>query len=175
MTIKILEKIPGSMPHIIAKGDWIDLYTTEDIQLNAPKAHKLHKRKQESHTEITRDVVFDSKLSSLGVAMQLPMGFEAWIAPRSSTFKKFGLIQTNSPGIIDNSYNGNNDVWHMSVVATRKVMIPKGTRIAQFRIQLSQKATIWQKLRWLFSSGIKLQKVNSLGNENRGGFGSTGV
>jgi dUTPase len=62
----------------------------------------------------------------------------------------------------------------MPVVATRAVIIPKGTRLAQFRVNLSQKATVWQKLKWLFSSGVKLKKVNSLNNPNRNGFGSTG-
>ena len=69
------------------------------------------------------------------------------------------------------SYNSDNDEWKLAVIATRKVTIPKGTRIAQFRVQLSQKATWWQKIKWLFSSSIKLEKVDSLDNEERGGFG----
>lgn len=72
------------------------------------------------------------------------------------------------------SYNSDKDEWKLAVIATRKVTIPKGTRIAQFRVQLSQKATWWQKIKWLFSSSIKLEKVDSLDNEERGGFGSTG-
>ena len=115
-----------------------------------------------------------SGLISLGVIIKLPEGYEAILAPRSSTFKKYGIIETNSMGVIDNSYNSDEDIWKMPMVALRDTMIPKGTRIAQFRVQLSQKATFWQKLRWLFSSGVKLQKVETLVNEARGGFGSTG-
>ena len=74
----------------------------------------------------------------------------------------------------DNSYKGDTDEWKLPVVATRDVIIPKGTRICQFRIQLSQKATFWQKLKWFFSSIPKLQQVASLNNQSRGGFGSTG-
>lgn len=73
------------------------------------------------------------------------------------------------------SYCGNEDEWKMPVLATRDVTIPKGTRIAQFKVQLSQKATWWQKLKWLFSSSIKIEKVASLDNPVRGGFGSTGT
>jgi dUTPase len=62
----------------------------------------------------------------------------------------------------------------MPALAIRNVKIPEGTRIAQFRVQLSQKATFWQKIKWLFSSGVKLEQVASLDNETRGGFGSTG-
>ena len=95
---------------------------------------------------------------------------------RSSTFKKYGLLLVNSQGIIDNSYKGDNDQWMFPAVATRKITIPKGTRIAQFRVQLSQKATVWQKLKWLFSSKPKLVKVDSLGNPDRKGIGEgTGI
>jgi dUTP pyrophosphatase len=106
--------------------------------------------------------------------MELPKGYEAVIVPRSSTFKKYGLLQNNSFGVIDGSYSGNEDEWKMPVLATRIATVPKGTRIAQFRIQLSQKATMWQKIKWLFSSHIVFKKVKSLDSSNRGGFGSTG-
>ena len=119
-----------------------------------------------------RDVLFSSTLIPLGIAMALPNGFEAILVPRSSTYKKWGIIQTNSMGVIDYLYSSDKDEWKMPVLATRAVTIPKGTRIAQFRIQLSQKATFWQKIKWLFSSGIKLEKVKSLDNPVRGGFGS---
>ena len=78
----------------------------------------------------------------------------------------------NSVGIIDNSYCGPNDIWKFPALATRSVTIPKGTPIAKFQIQLSQKATIWQKLRWLFSPKIELVKVDELNNEDRGGLGT---
>lgn len=176
MEIKILEKTQGCLPEIINVGDWIDLCTAEDITLRVPHAKMLHKKKntEENNTERFRDVVFTYTLIDLGVAMQLPEGFEAILAPRSSTFKKYGILQTNGIGIIDESYCGDEDIWKMPVLATRNITLPKGTRIAQFRIQLSQKATVKQKLKWLLSKGIKLKPVTSLSNKVRGGFGSTG-
>lgn len=168
------------MPEILKVGDWIDLCTAEDYTLKGPHAKMRHKHKSnkgeegkgEPIIERSRDVVFNYTLINLGVAMQLPKGYEAYLLPRSSTFKKWGLMQTNSKGIIDKSFGGNEDIWRMPVLATRNVVIPKGTPIAQFRIQLSQKATWWQKLKWLFSSRIELVKVDSLEGENRGGFGT---
>ena len=176
MTIKVLEKVEGCMPQIIDKGDWIDLYTAEDIVLKAPYAKTLHiVKKDDNSTEKLRDVIFDSALVSLGVAMKLPKGFEAIVVPRSSTFKKYGIIQSNMVGVIDSSYCGNNDIWMFPATAIKEVTIPKGTRLCQFRIQLSQKATVWQKLKWLLSNGIKLKKVDCLDNIDREGFGSTGT
>lgn len=176
MTIKVLEKTEGCMPQILAKGDWIDLYTAEDITLKAPYAKTLHiVKKDNNKNEKLRDVVFDSTLINLGVAMELPKGFEAVAVPRSSTFKKYGIIQSNMVGVIDNSYCGNDDIWWLPVTATRNVTIPKGTRLCQFRVQLSQKATVWQKIKWLFSNGIKLKKVDSLDDTDRGGFGTSGT
>ena len=94
--------------------------------------------------------------------MKLPKGFEAVVLPRSSTYKNFGIIQTNHMGVIDNSYCGDNDEWKYPVVAMRNTVINVDDKICQFRIQLSQKATVWQKLKWLFCSGIKLVEVNKL-------------
>ena len=105
----------------------------------------------------------------------MPDGFEAIIAPRSSLFKTFGVTVPNSIGIIDNLYKGDNDVWGLPLLAFRKTVIPKGTRVAQFRIQLSQKATWKQKVKWLMSSSIKIKKVKTLEGKSRGGFGSTGI
>lgn len=178
MTIKILEKTEGCMPQILENGDWIDLSTAEELRFKAPQACKLHRRKgknkEVNEEERTRDVDFHYHIAKLGIAAQIPEGYEVNIVPRSSTFKKYGLLQTNHFGVIDSSYCGNDDEWGMPVVATRAITIPKGTRIAQFRINLSQKATVWQKIKWLFSSGVKLKQVSSLDNQNRGGFGSTG-
>ena len=177
MTIKVLEKTPGCLPVILEKGDWIDLTTAEETVLKAPQANKMHVRNHRNKevAEVrTRDVDFDSTLIPLGVCMQLPAGFEAIVAPRSSSFKKYGILQTNSIGVIDGSYCGDEDEWKFPALATRKITIPKGTRIAQFRIQPSQKATLWQKLKWLLSSSITLKVVESLDNPNRTGFGSTG-
>ena len=124
----------------IAQGDWIDLRSAETIELKAG----------------------DFKLIPLGVAMQLPEGYEAHIAPRSSTFKNWGILQTNSIGIIDNSYCGDNDQWLMPVYATRDTIINQNDRICQFRIVANQPS-------------IEFTEVDSLDGQGRGGFGSTGV
>lgn len=120
-------------------GDWIDLYATEDMTLNKS----------------------DFALIPLGVSMKLPEGYEAHIAPRSSTFKNWGIIQTNSVGVIDNSYSGDNDEWKMPVYATRDTVIERGSRVCQFRIMKRQPS-------------IEFEEVESLGGKDRGGFGSTG-
>lgn len=133
--------LPGA-PRIeqVGWGSWIDLYTYEDVTLKAGQREYI----------------------SMGVAMQLPQGYEAILAPRSSTFKRYGLLQSNSIGVIDSTYNGDDDIWCMPVVATKDIYIPKGTRICQFRIQKEQPK-------------IHFITVSSLGNENRSGFGSSGV
>ena len=121
-------------------GDWIDLRSADTIFLY--KGEKT--------------------LLRLGVAMKLPYGYEAILAPRSSTFKRYGIIQTNGIGIIDSTYCGDHDEWMMPVVATRETIIHKNDRICQFRIQKKQPA-------------IKFVKVDQLGGDDRGGFGSTGT
>lgn len=174
LKIKIKEVTPGCMPEILEVGDWIDLSTAEEYTLKCPHAKMLHKKKnkEESNIERFRDVVFNYTLLDLGVVIELPEGFEALLLPRSSTFRKYGILQSNSEGVIDEVFCGPNDIWKMPVMATRNVTIPKGTPIAQFRIQLSQKATLWQKLKWLFSSKIELVKVDEMNNTDRGGFGN---
>lgn len=121
-------------------GDWIDLRAGIDMVL--------------SKGEIA--------LIPLGVAMQLPEGYEAHVVPRSSTLKYFGVMETNSMGIIDNSYCGDNDEWCMPVVALRDTEIHKNDRVCQFRIEKKQPS-------------IEFEEVDHLGNEDRGGFGTTGV
>ena len=121
-------------------GDWIDLRAAEDVELKAGEA----------------------KCISLGISMQLPEGYEAHIVPRSSTFKHWGIIQTNHMGVIDNSYCGDNDVWMFPALATRDVLIEKNSRICQFRIQKKM-------------DDLSFYTVDELGNENRGGFGSSGT
>ena len=121
-------------------GSWIDLYVYEDTFIQ-----------RDEHTYI-----------SMGVSMALPLGYEAIIAPRSSTFKRWGILQTNGIGIIDHSYRGTNDIWMMPVLATKAIMIPKGARICQFRIQKEQPQ-------------INFIPYDSLGNIDRGGFGSSGI
>jgi dUTP pyrophosphatase len=157
MKLKIKIKLFGQqhLPELIDKGDFVDLrYGGENtVYLNEG----------------------DYTLLRLGVAMKLPKGFEAIIVSRSSTYNRFGIMNPNGFGVIDGSYSGNNDEWKYPALALRdSVVIHTWDRICQFRIQLSQKATVWQKLRWLFSSGIKFVKVDDLGGTDRGGFGSTG-
>lgn len=123
----------------ISKGNWIDLYLAEDVMLASGQRAYL----------------------PLGVAMELPEGYEAIMAPRSSTFKRWGLLETNSIGIIDSTFCGPEDEWKMPVLATRDVKIPKGTRLCQFRIQKEQPE-------------INFLEVKKLRNKNRDGLGSTG-
>lgn len=120
-------------------GDWIDLRAAEDVHL----------------------MPGEFKLIPLGVAMELPEGYEALVAPRSSTFKKHGVLLANSIGIIDESYKGDNDEWHFPAFAVHDTFITKNERICQFRIIKHQPM-------------IFLKEVDSLGNEDRGGLGSTG-
>lgn len=162
-------------PSIIDKGDWVDLRSAETVYLNAPQASTLKRHTVNGVEESHRDVSFDSKLIKLGVAMQLPKGFEAVVLPRSSTYKILGIILGNMQGVIDNSYCGNNDEWRFNAIAFKDTVIYEGDRICQFRIQLSQKATFWQKLKWLLSSGIEIIEVDNLSDLNRGGIGTTGL
>lgn len=159
------------LPKVIKKGEWIDLSSSEEIIMNAPQSGTLKKTQDGSF----RNVDFSSTMIPLGIAMQLPKGFEAVILPRSGTFKTFGIILANNEGVIDNSYCGDTDEWKFHGIAFRQTKIEVGDRICQFRIQLSQKATVIQKLKWLFSSGIKIVEVTKLSNNNRGGFGTTGT
>lgn len=158
------------LPKIIKKGDWVDLSTAKEVTLNAPQAGTL-----KGHDVKHRDVVSEVTYIPLGVAMKLPDGFEAIIAPRSSAAQKMGIMSANSIGVVDNSYKGEDDQWMFPAVTLRKTSIAQNTRLCQFRIQLSQKATFWQKLKWFFASGIKLVEVESLNADNRGGLGSTGI
>ena len=122
-----------------ANGDWIDLRAAETVELKAG----------------------EYKVISLGISIELPMGYEAHIVPRSSTFKNWGIIQSNQMGIIDNSYSGDADVWGMPVSATRDTVIHENDRICQFRIVEKQPEIIFEE-------------VEKLSGQNRGGFGSTG-
>ena len=127
------------LEYIDGKSDWIDLRASETVELKAG----------------------EFKLIPLGVAMQLPKGYEAHVVPRSSTFKNYGLLQVNSCGIIDGSYCGDDDMWRMPVYATRDIVVNINDRICQFRIVENQPQIVYEE-------------VTSLGNANRGGFGSTG-
>lgn len=129
-----LQKIGGK------KSDWIDLRAREDIKLEKGTF----------------------RLIPLGVAIQLPEGYEAIIAPRSSTYKNFFVLQTNSIGVVDETYCGDNDEWKLPVLAVEETVIEKGERICQFRIIEHQPE-------------LEIEVVESLGNEDRGGFGSSGT
>ncbi len=128
------------LPERIGVGDWIDLRAAEGVTMKAGEFAMI----------------------SLGVGMKLPDGYEAHVLPRSSTFIKYGIILTNSMGIIDNSYSGNEDCWRFPAYALRDTHIPKGDRIAQFRIMYRQPE-------------IDILEVDHLDEISRGGFGSTGV
>lgn len=154
MKIKVKVLTDGCMPVINKKGDWIDLRAAKNMSFSLKEAVNY---------------------IPLGVAMQLPKGFEAIVASRSSTPKKQGMFIPCGIGVIDNSYSGNGDQWHFIAVPLKETKINKGDRICQFRIQLSQKATFLDKIKWLFSNKIELVQVNNLNEENRGGLGSTGV
>lgn len=164
--IKMLSDI--TRPEIIDKGDWIDLRCATDVVLPSPISLKARK-------DNDRKVMFYNGLIPLGVAMELPKGFEAVVNPRSSLFLKYNVMLANSQGVIDNSYNGDKDEWKAHLVVFGDTKIMKNERILQFRIQPSQKATVWQKLKWLLTNGVKLVFVDELGHPDRGGHGTTGV
>lgn len=163
MKIKVKEITKGSRFLVLEKGDWIDLKSAAIVDFKSPTFNP------------NKELSFDSKMIKLGIAMKLPKGYEAIVLPRSGLYKTHPIIVRNSAGIIDNSYSGNSDEWGFLVIALGATTINKGERICQFRIQLSQKATMWQKLKWLFSSNIEFEWVDNLDSINRGGFGSTGL
>lgn len=141
-TIKIkyfTDKI-DKLTYIDGKSDWIDLRAAEDITLKAG----------------------EFRLIPLGVAMKLPRGYEAHIVPRSSTFKNFGIIQTNHQGVVDESYCGDGDQWFFPAYAMRDTKISVNDRICQFRIMEHQPA-------------IRFDETTALTDEDRGGIGSTGI
>ena len=169
LKIKVKELTEGCMPEIIEKGDLIDLRAADTYTFNAPQAGIQHQKDNKKY----RDVTFDEQAIKLGVAMQLPKGMMAKLKGRSSLTKNHGVVMCCS-GEIDNSYNGNGDEWLFRVFAIRAGKIEKLDRICQFEVVPSQKATVWQKIKWLLSSGVKLVKVDALSDNNRDGFGSTG-
>lgn len=128
------------LDYIDGKSDWIDLRAAEEVEFKAG----------------------EFKLINLGVSMKLPEGYEAHVAPRSSTFKNFGLLQANSIGIIDNSYSADEDIWRWPALATRDTVVHVNDRICQFRIVKNQPK-------------IEFMEVEHLDGPSRGGFGSTGI
>lgn len=124
----------------LPNGDWIDLRAGEDVEMSAG----------------------EFRIISLGVSMKLPEGYEAHVVPRSSTYKKWGIIQANHMGVIDNSYCGNNDIWRFPAIAVRDTKIYKNDRICQFRIEKKQPE-------------FDFETVEELDDPDRGGFGSSGM
>lgn len=141
-TIKILYHSTDidHLTYVDGKSDWIDLRSAKEYSLKAG----------------------DFALIDLGISVKLPEGYEMHIAPRSSTFKNYGLLQTNGVGIVDASYCGDGDVLKMPVYATRDTIVHINDRICQFRIQKHQPK-------------ITFEEVETLGSKDRGGFGSTGL
>lgn len=137
--IQYLDDTIEKLAYIDGKSDWIDLRSAVDVELKAGEFKLIH----------------------LGIAMKLPEGYEAHVVPRSSTYKNFGIIQTNHCGIIDSSYCGPNDYWYMPAYALRDTVIHKNDRICQFRIEKNQPKLVFEE-------------VKELPGANRGGIGSTG-
>ena len=137
--IKYFTDKSEKLTYIDGKSDWIDLRAAEDVSLKKG----------------------EFALIPLGIAMELPQGYEAHVVPRSSTFKNFGVIQTNHMGVIDESFFGYNDQWFMPVLAFRDTEINVNDRICQFRIMEHQPV-------------ISFEECNTLNGTDRGGFGSTG-
>ena len=127
------------LAYIDGKSDWIDLRASEEVTLKQG----------------------EFALVPLGVAMELPKGYEAHIVPRSSTYKNFGVIQANHCGVVDGYYCGDNDMWRMPVIAMRDTQIHVNDRICQFRIMKNQPE-------------ILFEEVEHLEGKDRGGFGTTG-
>ena len=137
--IKYFTDAIDKLTYIDGKSDWIDLRAAEDVTLKKG----------------------EFRLIPLGIAMELPKGYEAHVVPRSSTFKNFGIIQTNHMGVIDESYCGDNDQWFMPALAVRDTVIHTNDRICQFRSLEHQPS-------------IQFEETATLDHEDRGGFGSTG-
>lgn len=139
LKIKYHSKEIERLTYIAGKSDWIDLRSAEDVTLKKG----------------------EFRLISLGISIRLPKGYEALIVPRSSTYKSFGIIQTNHMGVIDETYCGDNDLWMMPALAVRDTQIKVNDRICQFRIQKHQPRIIFEE-------------TDHLANPDRGGIGSTG-
>ena len=142
LSIEVMYHNPDLIPiNFQENGDWIDLRAAEEYHLYPYKFY----------------------LINLGISMKLPEGYEAHLVPRSSTFKNWGLIQTNGMGIIDNSYCGENDIWMMPVITTKITHIQVNDRVCQFRIVKKM------------PNNIVIKTVDHLNTIDRGGFGSTGT
>ena len=140
MTIKIKYHAPIEKIQRMEQGDWIDLRAAQNVTLKAG----------------------EYRLISLGISVKLPAGCEAHIVPRSSTFKNWGILQTNSMGVVDESYAGEEDIWRMPVYAVRDTEIKMNDRICQFRVMEKMPRVVFEE-------------VETMDDDSRGGFGSTGT
>ena len=140
LKIRYISKEIEKLRYIDGVSDWIDLRSAENVSLKAG----------------------ESRLIRLGIAVELPEGYEAHIVPRSSTYKNFGILQTNHFGVVDHSYCGDEDEWKYPVLAMRDTEIPVNDRICQFRIMKNQPKLVFTE-------------VEHLTGASRGGFGTTGV
>lgn len=140
LKVKYHSKEIEKLRYIAGKSDWVDLRSSENVTLKKG----------------------EFRLICLGISVEIPKGYEMLVAPRSSTFRNFGLIQTNSLGIVDESYCGDNDLLYMPVMAVRDTEVHVNDRICQFRLLKHQPE-------------LRFEEVESLGNQDRGGFGSTGL
>lgn len=179
--MKIKIKYHKNSKKLEQHGNRIDLFSRYNYWLEAPKL--------KVNLEGIQEVVFDFNLIDLGISMVIPKHFEAIISPRSSTYKKFGLIQANSIGIIDGGtiptkgidssdkvykgYTGQEDIWMFPAISFKKINIVKNEAICQFTIQPSMNAPIWTKLKWLFNKSIEFVEVDILHNVNRGSSGTS--
>ena len=156
--MKIKIKYHNQNCKIESFGNWIDLKAAETVNF-----------KKGTY-----------KLINLGVSMELPKYYQGNLVPRSGTFKKYGLFQTNHYGVIDGpdqngvGYSGNNDIWYYGAYAMKESTVNEGDRICQFEIRPTMKAPWYVKLKWLFVSNITFIEVENLEANNRGGYGSTG-
>ena len=135
-----------------SKGDWVDLSLAEDADIPTG----------------------GFKAISLGIRVKLPKGFEAYVLPRSSTGKRHKVLVYNSVGLIDETFQGPDDIWHILLYAPQGAKIPVSTRVCQFRIMPKMQAGVLTKLKWLFTSKVRFVEVESFEGKNRGGLGSTG-
>ena len=139
LKVKYFSEDIEKLRYIDGKSDWIDLRASEAIELKKG----------------------EFKLIPLGIAVELPTGYEAHMIPRSSTYKNFHILQTNSMGLIDESYCGDNDQWYFPALAMEDTVIHKNDRICQFRIMKHQPE-------------LQIIEVEHLTGADRGGIGSTG-
>lgn len=138
--IKYFDKDMPKLKFIEGKSDWVDLRSAIDVELKKGEYKPI----------------------PLGIAMELPEGYEAHVVPRSGTFKNFRIIQTNGQGVIDESYCGDNDQWFFPALAMEDTVIKKYDRICQFRIEKKMPE-------------FDFVEVETLEGKDRGGHGSTGT